>query len=197
MGDRKLQEYIKTLSCCSGLEMETYPMYRNLSKKMNKPESSLILAIAYDNLKTAKIIQDLITNFEANQQGIKNCKRNQQKLWQKINAFSQNIMELQNINDETFIQIFKELVILEDLLIESYTENIKSDASTILADKLSEIVLTEPSTVKKLFESIIEEKHRHRLTLIEVNYIFEKREAKRKPSFSPAVKFQNPDAWIQ
>lgn len=197
MTDRKVQENAKILSCSSNLETEAYQLYRNVSEKMNKPESSLILALAYDSLKTAKILQDLLSSFDLAEKGIKNCKKNRLKLWEKIHAFSQNVQEMQNINDEAFCQILKELISLEDLLLEGYAEIIKSDAPRILAEKLSEITLTELSAVKKLFESIVEEKQRHRLTLIEVNYTFEKREANKKSLFSPVVKYQNPDAWIQ
>ena len=39
------------------LKIEAFTLYETLSKKINPPESSFILGLAYDSLKCAKIIQ--------------------------------------------------------------------------------------------------------------------------------------------
>jgi hypothetical protein len=63
----KLQESAQYLKNCMIVENEAFKLYETLSKKINQPESSFILGIAYDNLKNTKIKAYLIVLTHLNQ----------------------------------------------------------------------------------------------------------------------------------
>jgi rubrerythrin len=197
MDYEKLKESAEYLTCCSNIEIEAFRLYENLSRKINNPESSFILGIAYDSLKYSKIIQALLQTFDDFEVEGKNCKKNLTSLLQEVTAFSKTISKINNIDEESMCEILKELIKLEDLLSEAYTYFIQSFAPKILAEELSKLAPADLSNLKKVFETFIEEKENHRAILIEIIYYFEAKEADRLKHLNPIVKYQNPDSWIR
>jgi|SRR3972149_2697063 len=196
MDNDKIEECAKYLRCCSNIETEAFGLYDRLSQKMNNPESSFVLGIAYDSLKCSKIIQGLLRAFDQPDIEIKNCEKNLSALWTEISEFSKSLSKINNIDNESFCEILKELVNLEDLLIEDYVHFLKSLAPKIIADELSKLVPTDLNNFKKVFENMIDEKQKHREILIEIVYYFEAKAINRGKLATPMVKYKNPDAWI-
>jgi len=192
----KLQESAQYLKCCSNLEIGAFRLYETLSKKINHPESSLILGFAYDSLKNAKIIQGLLQAFDLSETDKMECRRNLAELAAEVPAFTRIISKINNIDYESLIEIFKELIHLEDLLSEVYAEYLESNGPRILADEMSKLVTINLDEFKKIFERFTGEKSKHRETLIETVYCFEAKEAERLKHTTPIVKYKNPDSWI-
>jgi hypothetical protein len=192
----KLQESAQYLRCCSNLEIEAFKLYETLSKKINQPENSFILGIAYDSLKCAKIIQGILDYFDLPDTENMNCKKNMSELATKMTRFSKRISRTNNLNYEISCEILRELTILEDRLSETYTNYLQSSASKIVADEFSRLAVNL-SNFKKIFETFIEQKQKHRETLIEIKYCFEVKESERLKQLAPIVKYPDPDSWIQ
>lgn len=192
----KLQESAQYLKCCSNIEVETFRLYETLSKKINHPQSSFILGFGYDSLKNAKIIQSLLQAFDLSESENLECRRNLAELAEQVSAFSKIISKINNIDYESSIEIFKELIHLEDLLSQVYADYLETNGPRILADEMSKLVTVDLDEFKKIFEGFTEEKGKHREMLIEIVYCFEAKEAERLKHVTPIVKYKNPDSWI-
>jgi hypothetical protein len=197
MDNEKLQTYARYLNCCSSLEIESFRLYQLLSRKMNNPESSFILGIAYDSLKSSKITQSILEAFSQTETVGKECDKSLSKLLEEIQAFTRSLLRVRNIDNELFIDILKELTNLEDLLGLVYSNFNQSTGPKLITDEMSKLVTTDISNFKKIFDSFVENKTEHRETITEIIYYFEGRETKKPKYVSPVVKYQNPDAWIK
>ena len=72
----KVQESIQYLKQCNIVENESFKLYETLSRKINPPESSYVLGLAYDSLKNSKIIQAVLDYFDPEEIENKNTKKN-------------------------------------------------------------------------------------------------------------------------
>jgi len=191
----KLQESIQYLKCLNNLETETFSLYETLSKKINQPESSFILGLAYDSLKCAKTIQKILDSYDPAEIENISCKKNLLELTSTIIEYSKKIAKTNNVNYEMTCEILKQLSTLEDQLIAVYSNYIESPSMRVLSDDFSPLAINT-TNFKKIFEFFKEQKHKHKETILEVIYIFEAKEADRLRKATPLVKYQNPDAWI-
>jgi hypothetical protein len=192
--NEKVEESAQYLKCCSNIEAETFRLYETLAKKINNPESSFILGFAYDSLKNAKTIQALLEAYDITQNG--NCKKNLATLTNEVQTFTKIISKINNLDYESLIEVFKELINLEDILSHVYSEFLLTPAPKILAEELSNLVTVDYNNFKKVFENFSQEKEKHRETIIEIIYCFEAKEAEQHKHVQPVVKYQNPDSWI-
>jgi len=184
------------LLCCSGLEEETFHLYQCVAKKMNNPElRSLVVNIAYDSMKHSRTIKELLKTVEKTEINLKDCKQNWSGLWKEILDVSEQVSRLENINDEEFCEIFKGLTELEDCLIEGYCFLLESKVPQCLADELGRFTPINLDCLNKIFDGIIDDKQRHRETLIEIGYCFAAENSIKAKNSTPAVRYQNPDAW--
>ena len=195
--NEKSEESAQYLRCCSNIEIEAFRLYEKLSKKINNPESSFILGFAYDSLKCSKIIQGLLQTFDQTETENLNCKKNLLALLDEVSAFSKIISKINNIDYQSFCEILNELIILEDLLSEVYTNFLQSSGPKIIADELSKLVIADLSNLKKVFETFVEDKEKHRGTIVEIIYSSEAKKADKLKHTTPMVKYQNPDTWIR
>ena len=62
--NEKLQESVQYLRYCNIIENEAFSLYDALSRKVNQPDSSFVLGLAYDSLKNAKVIQGVLDFFD-------------------------------------------------------------------------------------------------------------------------------------
>ena len=60
----KLQESAVYLKGFNDLELQSFQIYETLSKKINQPESSFLLGLAYDCLKCSKILQGILYHLD-------------------------------------------------------------------------------------------------------------------------------------
>ena len=65
-----------------------------------------------------------------------------------------------------------------------------------MSDELSKLVIADLSNLKKVFETFVEEKEKHR-NYYRNHILFEAKEADRLKHLTPIVKYQNPDTWIR
>ena len=191
----KLQESATYLKCYNNLENETFKLYETLSKKINQPESSFILGLAYDSLKCAKTIEAILDYLDPSETENMNNKKNFAELSASVSEFSKKIYKTNNINYEMACEILKELDNLENQLIEAYTNYLESPLIKIASDEFSKLSINL-NNFKKIFETFVEQKQKHKETILEIIYSFEAKEADRLRSATPLVKYTNPDSWI-
>ena len=191
----KLQESAQSLKCLNNIEIEAFRLYETLAKKMNPPEGSFILCLAYDSLKCAKIIQGILDYIDLPETESMNCKKNLTEMVNSISQFSRKLSKTNNLNYEVSCEILKELTNLEDQLSELYTSYLQSPTIKNIADEFLKLALNT-GNFKKIFEAFIEQKQKHRETLIEIIYCFEVKESERLRSMAPTFKYKNPDEWI-
>ena len=191
----KLQESAQTLKCLNTIEIEAFGLYEVLSKKMNPPESSFILSLAYDSLKCAKITQGILDYIDLPEMETMNCKKNLAEIANNISKFNRKLSKTNNLNYEFSCEILKELTNLEDQLSEVYINFLQSPAIKNIADEFSKLALNL-NNFKKIFETFVEQKLKHREILIEIIYCFEAKEAERLRTMAPTFKYKNPDEWI-
>jgi hypothetical protein len=191
----KLQESAQYLKYCSIIENETFKLYETFSKKINQPENNFILGLAYESLKNAKIIQGILDSFDQLETENKNDKKNLLELTAEIKNLSKKISKINNMNYVISYEFLKEFINLEDLLSEIYTNYLQSSGTKVLVDELSKAVAVNFGNFKKVFENFVEEKGKHRETLIEIIYCLEAKETEIHRQITPTVKYQNPSAW--
>jgi len=193
--NEKLQESALYLKCFSGLEVEAFRVYEALSKKINQPESSFVLGLAYDSLKCSKIITGILSHVDVSEIEGSECKKEVTALATEISSFTKVISSINNLSPLLSCEILSELINMEDLLNETYNDYLQGSATKFVADEFSTLIPQSSNNFKRLFESFVQEKEAHRQTLIEVIYSLESKEAERIRHITPVVKYQNPDAW--
>ena len=191
----KLQESAQNLKCFSNLEIEAFRVYSTLSKKINQPESSFVLGLAYDSLKCSKIMDAILSHLELSEIGNVQCRKEIAEFATEISTFERVISKINNLSTVLSCEILSELINMEDLLNETYTIYLQSSATKFVPDEFSTIIPQSSNNFKGVFESFVEQKENHRGILIEVIYNLETREAERLRHTTPVVKYQNPDAW--
>ncbi len=193
--NEKLQESALYLKCFGNLEVEAFRVYEALSKKINQPESSFVLGLAYDSLKCSKIIAGILSHVDVSEIEGFECKKEVASLASEISMFTKVITSINNLSPLLSCEILSELINMEDLLNETYSDYLKSSATKFVADEFSTLIPQSSNNFKRLFECFVQEKEAHRQTLIEVIYSLESKEAERIRHITPVVKYQNPDAW--
>jgi hypothetical protein len=191
----KIEESAQYLKGCSSIETQTFKLYEVLAKKINHPESSFVLGFAYDSIKNAKIIQSMLQAIDLPEEDNEN-RKNVSLLASEVYCFSKKIEKINNVDQKSLVEIFKELAKLEDLTSRLYTEYMDSSYPKVLAEEMSKLITLDFVNFKKVFEGFIAEKQKHRETIIEIVYCIEAKEAERLKQGTPAVKYQNPDSWI-
>ena len=191
----KLQESAVYLKGFNDLEMQSFQIYEALSKKINQPESSFLLGLAYDCLECSKILQGILDHLDFSDVNIIDAKRDITELTAEIGTFTKIISKINNLNPLLTGEILSELINMEDLTSEAYTDYINSSTTKFVADEFSKLIPQSSNNFKKVFDSFVEQKERHREILIEVIYNLEAKETDRLRHITPVVKYQNPDAW--
>jgi len=195
--NEKLRESIQYLKQCSNIENETFKLCETLSKKMNQPESSFILGIAYDSQKTAKIIQEILDRLDINELENKNARKELSELTTDIITLEKRISKISNLEYLITCELLKKSVNLEVLLTKVYSNYLESNSARTIVDELSKTGIVNLDSFKKVFESFIEEKGRNRQTLVETMYVLEAKETETRRQITPLTKYQNPDQWIR
>ena len=193
----KLHESAQYLKHCMIVETEAFKLYETLSKKINQPENSFILGIAYDNLKNTKIIQGILDCLDPLEPENKNVRKDLSELAAQITALNKKISKINNLDYLILSEILKESINLEVLLTEVYANYLKSSSPKIIVDELSENLAVNLNTFKKVIQDFIDEKGKHRETIVETMYLLEAKETEVHRQITPIIKYRNPDAWIR
>jgi polyhydroxyalkanoate synthesis regulator phasin len=192
----KLRESLQYLKQCSNIENEAFKLYETLSKKVNQPESSLILGIAYNSLKNAKIIQGILDCLDLTEIENKNVRKELSELSTEINMLENKISKINNLGYLVSCEMLKESISLETLLSKIYTIYLESNLARVIVDELSKTGTVSLDSFKKVFEYFIEEKGKDKETITESIYILEAKEKENRRQITPIIKYQNPDSWI-
>ena len=193
----KLQESVQYLKHCMIVENEAFNLYETLSKKINQPESSFILGIAYDSLKNARIIQSILDCLDQLEPENKNVRKDLSELATQITTLGKKISKINSLDYLISCEILKESINLEVLLTEVYTNYLKSSSPKIIVDELSETLVVNLNNFKKVIQDFIDEKGKHRETIVETMYLLEAKETEVHRQITPIIKYRNPDAWIR
>jgi hypothetical protein len=118
------------------------------------------------------------------------------ELTTEIIMLEKKISKINNLDYLISCEILKESTNLEVLLSEVYTNYLKSSSAKIIVDELSKTVIVNLTNFKKVIEHFIEEKGKHRETIVETMYLLEAKETETHRQITPLIKYQNPDAWI-
>jgi hypothetical protein len=195
--NEKLRESVQYLKQCVTIENETFKLCETLSKKINQPESSFILGIAYDSQKNAKIIQGILDRLDLPELENKNLRKELVELATDIMTLEKTISKIGNLEYLITCEMLKKSVNLEVLLTKVYTNYLESNSARTIVDELSKTGIVDLESFKKVFEYLIEEKGRHRQTLVETMYVLEAKETETRRQITPIVKYQNPDQWVR
>lgn len=193
--NEKLQESAQYIKCFNSLETEAFGAYEALSGKINQPESSFVLGLAYDSLKCSKILQGMISHIDPSDIDSAECKKEITELTAEISSFGKVISKINNLSTLVSCEILSELINMEDLMNEAYTDYLQSSATKFVADEFSTLIPQSSNNFKRVFETFVEQKERHRETLIEVISSLESKEAENLRHVTPIIKYQNPDRW--
>ncbi len=192
----KVQESVQYLKQCSIVENESSKLYETLSRKINQPESSYVLGLAYDSMKNSKIIQAVLDYFDPEEIENKNTKKNLTELATETTMLFKNVSKINNLDYLISCEVLKQLITLEDTMGQAYKNYLQTNAPKMLAEELSKSATINLVIFKKIFETFIEEKIKHRGTLVDIMYSLELKETEIHRKITPLVKYQNPDAWI-
>ena len=192
----KLRESLQYLKQCSNIENEAFKLYETFSKKVNQPESSLILGIAYNSLKNAKIIQGILDCLDLTEIENKNVRKELSELCTEINMMENKISKINNLGYLVSCEMLKESISLETLLSKIYTIYLETNLARVIVDELSKTGTVSLDSFKKVFEYFIEEKGKDKETITESIYILEAKEKENRRQITPIIKYQNPDSWI-
>jgi hypothetical protein len=192
----KLRESSQYLKQCSDIENEAFKLYETLSKKINQPESSLILGIAYNSLKNAKIIQGILNCLDLTEIENKNVRKELSELCAEISMLENKISKINNLEYLVSCEMLKETISLETLLSKIYSIYLESNLARVIVDELSKTGTVNLDSFKKVFEYFIEEKGKDKEAITESIYILEAKEKENRRQMTPIIKYQNPDSWI-
>jgi polyhydroxyalkanoate synthesis regulator phasin len=192
----KLRESSQYLKQCSDIENEAFKLYETLSKKINQPESSLILGIAYNSLKNAKIIQGILNYLDLTEIENKNVRKELSELCAEISMLENKISKINNLEYLVSCEMLKETISLETLLSKIYSIYLESNLARVIVDELSKTGTVNLDSFKKVFEYFIEEKGKDKEAITESIYILEAKEKENRRQMTPIIKYQNPDSWI-
>jgi hypothetical protein len=182
------------LTSLGTLETNIYTLYETFSKKINQPENSFLLSLAYDSLKCSKIIDEILSTLDLKETS--NPKKDIAELTANVNHFTKTLTKINNLDYETTIDSLKQLSVLEEQLNKIYQTYAQSPQLSALSEEFSTQQINM-KTFKKIFETFAEQKAAHRETLIDLIFGFESKEAQRNRTAPPLVQYRNPDSWIR
>lgn len=188
----KLEESITYLRSAKHLETQTSNLYEALSKKINQPESSFILGFSCDSHKCAKVVEALLNFFDLANTENAPLRKDILELISAVTSFSKKIARTNNVDYEIACEFFRQLSALEDQLCSMYTTYLKSPLIKVLSAEFSNLSV-DSNNFNRVFESMAEEKRKHREILLEVIYAFESKEAERFRSGTPLARHKSPD----
>jgi hypothetical protein len=191
----KLQESLQYLKQYSIIENEAFKLYETLSKKINQPESSFILGLAYDSQKNAKIIQGVLDCFDPLELE-KNSRKDLLELTSEIVALEKKISKINSLDYLVLCEVLKESNELEVTLGKVYANYLEANLIRFIVDELAKTETVTIANFKKIIEYFMQEKGKHREVIVEAMYILDAKETENRRQITPTIKYQNPDAWI-
>lgn len=187
---------VEYLSYCVVLEEQMFTLYNMLVNKMRSPElSNIVVGLAYDCLKHAKIIEELLKPVPKIEVDLNECEGMQIKAWNEIRNCLSGLSEVKYIRQDILSDFLKSLTNVEDTMSDIYSSFLKSKLADDYTCVVSCIIPATKENLTFIMNSMIEDNLKHRAMLIEAAYFFNKNRCKNENT-APAVRYQNPDSWI-
>ncbi len=187
---------VEYLSYCVVLEEQMFSLYNNLVNKMRSPElSNIVVGLAYDCLKHAKIIEELLKPIPKIAVDLNECEGMQIKAWNEIRNCLSGLSEVNYIRQDILPDFLKSLTNVEDTMADIYASFLKSKLADDFTCVVSCVIPATKENLTFIMNSMIEDNLKHRAMLIEAVYFFNKNRCKNEAN-APVVRYQNPDSWI-
>jgi rubrerythrin len=191
---KTIAEYI---DCLSHLEANTSKLYNDIAEKTEMPlVKAHFQEIAIDSQKHHNILQGVSKSIcVKNQCNRKECGEKIGQSWEITNKVQKEIGKINKIDSENLSWLIEKLGYFESIMGEEYYIFVQLKTIQILVNEINKQYNIDLSSIKSIFNNIIKDEDHHRELLEIVRQLVTKKE--KEEDNSPAVKYQNPDAWNQ
>jgi rubrerythrin len=182
------------INCLSVLEENAFLLYKAFSGKIEMPlVKSFLLSIAEDSHKHSMLLKGVADSMGKPEKP-KDCAKKTGETWRLIDTFYKEISAKEKITESELSQLSEKLAYLESILGEEYYVFVQMKTLQLMVNEINQLYYIDLGSVKTIFVKIINDEEHHREILEKIKNIVN-RTAKATDN-SPAVKYQNPDAWI-
>lgn len=190
---KTIAQYIQ---CLSKLESSTSQLYNNIAKKIEHPlVKALFQEIAIDSQKHYTILEGISKSIAQVDVNPKECDNKIGESWSIIEKAQKEIGKMEKIDASNINWLVKQLSYFESIMGEEYYIFVQLKTLEILIKEINSQYKIDLQNAKKLFSKIIEDEDHHRELLETIHKMVAQEE--KDTDNSPAVKYQNPDAWSQ
>ena len=194
--DSKAIAIASLLKGLSLLENEVFLLYKNLGDKVELPlVKSLLLTIASDSQKHSIILKGVGESIAKSKAKPRECEEKLSEVWHVTDTFYREIVSKERITAEELPQLAGKLTVLESMLGEEYYVFTQLKTLEFMTKEISQLYNIDLSNIKNIFVSIINDEEHHRELLATIKELLTREEPKKMDN-TPAVKYQNPDLWI-
>ncbi len=188
---RTIAEY---LQCLSTLENDTYLLYKTITEKTDMPlVKSLFQQIAIDSQTHHTILEGISTSITQTKVNPKDCGKKIGQSWDIMAKAQKEIAKIDKIDPENIQWLVKQLAYFESIMGEEYYIFVQLKTLETLVNEINSKYHIDLGSTKKLFTKIIADEDYHREILETIRNLVTQKE--KEADNSPAVKYQNPDAW--
>jgi rubrerythrin len=181
----KTKDATRFLRGSSFLEKEMFQLYQNLAQKTEYADIRyLLVGLAYDSLKHAKILAEIGKHFVK----LKTIP----ELSQKVNELSGEVSKKEKMTIEDLSFFVRRAADLEDLLSEKYIALLALENLQYVVNKLSKMTPVDVRALRSIFSGLVKDKETHRNLLIEFQYFVLAKKSEKARDNAPFVKYNNP-----
>ncbi len=178
------------------LEEKTFTFYKDLSEKVQHSlMKHLLLYIAYDSFKHSVIFRKIREEVKAARMKMLNCEKSLNVVWKVAAKMSEEIFELQSLNDEELRSIVGRLARYEASLSQTYHILAQLKTPKLMAKGKRKTRSTDMEYLKDILELIIMDEDGHREILVGIRDFLKPSEKVTIATNAPLVRYRNPDAW--
>lgn len=186
--------FAEYIHCLSKLENATSKLYQEIAEKTDMPlVKSLFQEIAFDSQKHYIILKGVSESIKPTKFSPKECGDKIGASWNIMEKAQNETAKIEKINPENMQWLVKQLAYFESLMGEEYYIFVQLKTLELLVKEINIKYSIDLSSTKKLFVKIIEDEDHHRELLETIKNMVSKKAT--ETDNSPAVKYQNPDAW--
>jgi len=190
---KTIAQYIQ---CLSKLESNTSQLYSSIAKKTELPlVKALFQEIAIDSQKHFTILDGISKSIAQVDFNPKECGKKIGESWSIVEKAQKEIAKMEKIDASNINWLVKQLAYFESIMGEEYYIFVQLKTLEILVKEINSQYKIDLQSTKKLFSKIIEDEDHHRELLETIQKMVAQEE--KDEDNSPAVKYQNPDAWSQ
>ena len=161
------------------------------SKTENPLIKSIFLAISQDSTKHSGLLRGISKSMAETKVKTKDCEKTIGKPWIIVSNHLEELKKGQaNLSSE---ELYEKLREYESSLGEEYHVFVQMQTLEFMTETINRRYKISLEKVKGVFESIIKDEEHHRELLATIKEMLE---PKTQEIFTPIVKYQTPDQWI-